>query len=159
MYRSNLLRVKNRRLRTSYEITRKQILQFVKSVFCFAVAPEMREQGIAGLLLERVCEDAQKELYVAGSSKLYKIVGTNLDVNNPSQREIKILPNPAYDFIQIDGFEHISQVSIFDSLGKFLKTINDLTGNTIDIKDLISGVYLFQVHADNLSYSFKLLKK
>lgn len=115
--------------------------------------------GLPSAFFTSFGEDAQKELYVAGSSKLYKIVGTNLGVNNPSQREIKILPNPAYDFIQIDGFEHISQVSIFDSQGKFLKTINDLTGNTIDIKDLISGVYLFQVHADNLSYSFKLLKK
>jgi len=33
----------------------------VKSVFCFAIAPEMRRQGISGLLLERVCLDAARE--------------------------------------------------------------------------------------------------
>lgn len=33
----------------------------VKSVFCFAVAPEMRRKGIAGLLLERVCRDAAQD--------------------------------------------------------------------------------------------------
>ena len=33
----------------------------VKSVFCFAVAPEYRGKGIAGKLLTRVCEDAKKE--------------------------------------------------------------------------------------------------
>lgn len=33
----------------------------VKSVFCFAVAPEMRGKGIAGLLLNRVCEDAEND--------------------------------------------------------------------------------------------------
>ncbi len=33
----------------------------VKSVFCFAVAPEYRGKGIAGMLLSRVCEDAEKE--------------------------------------------------------------------------------------------------
>lgn len=33
----------------------------VKSVFCFAIAPEVRGTGIAGLLLQRVCEDAQSE--------------------------------------------------------------------------------------------------
>lgn len=33
----------------------------VKSVFCFSIAPEMRGKGIAGMLLERVCEDAKKE--------------------------------------------------------------------------------------------------
>lgn len=33
----------------------------VKSVFCFAIAPDMRGKGIAGLLLQRVCEDAKKD--------------------------------------------------------------------------------------------------
>lgn len=33
----------------------------VKSVFCFAIAPEMRRKGVSELLLSRVCEDAQKE--------------------------------------------------------------------------------------------------
>jgi GNAT superfamily N-acetyltransferase len=30
----------------------------VKSIFCFVIAPEMKRQGIATLLLERVCKDA-----------------------------------------------------------------------------------------------------
>ena len=30
----------------------------VKSIFCFAIAPEMRREGIAKRLLERVCYDA-----------------------------------------------------------------------------------------------------
>jgi GNAT superfamily N-acetyltransferase len=33
----------------------------VKSVFCFAIAPEMRRKGIAKLLLERVCQDAAQD--------------------------------------------------------------------------------------------------
>jgi len=33
----------------------------VKSVFCFAIAPEMRRQGISNLLLERVCLDAARD--------------------------------------------------------------------------------------------------
>ncbi len=33
----------------------------VKSVFCFAIAPEMRRKGIAKLLLERVCRDAAQD--------------------------------------------------------------------------------------------------
>ena len=35
----------------------------VKSVFCFAVAPEMQRKGVATALLERVCEDAKAEGY------------------------------------------------------------------------------------------------
>lgn len=33
----------------------------VKSVFCFAIAPEMRRKGIAKLFLERVCQDAPQD--------------------------------------------------------------------------------------------------
>ena len=33
----------------------------IKSIFCFAIAPEMRGKGIAKLLLEKVCEDARLE--------------------------------------------------------------------------------------------------
>lgn len=33
----------------------------VKSVFCFLIAPDMRGQGIAKMLLEKVCEDAKAE--------------------------------------------------------------------------------------------------
>ena len=33
----------------------------VKSIFCFVIAPEMRRKGIATLLMERVCLDAERE--------------------------------------------------------------------------------------------------
>jgi len=33
----------------------------VKSIFCFAIAPEFRRKGIASMLLKRACEDAEKE--------------------------------------------------------------------------------------------------
>jgi len=33
----------------------------VKSVFCFAVAPDFRSKGIASMLLEKVCTDAEKD--------------------------------------------------------------------------------------------------
>lgn len=33
----------------------------VKSVFCFVISPEMRRNGVAALLLKRVCEDAAQD--------------------------------------------------------------------------------------------------
>lgn len=33
----------------------------VKSIFCFVIAPEMKRQGVATLLLERVCKDAAQD--------------------------------------------------------------------------------------------------
>ena len=35
--------------------------EMVKSIFCFAVAPEMRHNGVATALAETVCEDAWRE--------------------------------------------------------------------------------------------------
>ena len=35
----------------------------VKSVLCFAIAPQMRGQGVATQLLKRVCEDAEADAY------------------------------------------------------------------------------------------------
>ena len=33
----------------------------VKSIFCFAIAPEMKRRGVAKRLLERVCQDAAQD--------------------------------------------------------------------------------------------------
>lgn len=35
----------------------------VKAIFCFLIAPEYRKMGVAGQLLERVCQDAARDGY------------------------------------------------------------------------------------------------
>ena len=37
----------------------------IKSVLCFAIAPEVRRKGVATALLQRVCDDASKEGFEA----------------------------------------------------------------------------------------------
>lgn len=73
----------------------------IKSVFCFVVSPEMRRRGIAGMLLEKVCEDAGNDGFDAveaypikefineqydymGPAKLYEKLGfeTHLDLGD-----------------------------------------------------------------------------
>lgn len=46
------------RFMTSVNTTDSNPDNKVKSVFCFAIAPDMRRKGIATQLLERVCKDA-----------------------------------------------------------------------------------------------------
>ena len=56
----------------------------VKSVFCFAIAPQMRGKGIAGLLLKQVCEDARKEGYDYVEAYPNKeFINTELDFMGP----------------------------------------------------------------------------
>jgi GNAT superfamily N-acetyltransferase len=35
----------------------------IKSIFCFAISPEYRGKGVAGLLLKQVCKDAENDGY------------------------------------------------------------------------------------------------
>jgi GNAT superfamily N-acetyltransferase len=37
------------------------IKENIKSIFCFAIAPDMKRKGIASALLTRVCDDAAKD--------------------------------------------------------------------------------------------------
>ena len=85
----------------------------VKSVFCFAIAPEMRRKGIAKLLLARVCRDAAqdgfdfveaypKKVFIneaedyMGPAEIFKEMGFNLYYETAEQfvmrKDMKISP-------------------------------------------------------------------
>jgi len=56
----------------------------IKSVFCFAIAPQMRGKGIAGALLRRICEDAETEGFDAVEAYPNKVfVDTEQDFMGP----------------------------------------------------------------------------
>lgn len=56
----------------------------VKSVFCFVIAPEMRRKGIAGQLLDKVCEDAAKDGFdCVEAYPLKEFVSTQIDYMGP----------------------------------------------------------------------------
>lgn len=58
----------------------------VKSVFCFAIAPEMRGKGIAELLLKRVCEDAAQEGFdYAEAYPNKEFIGTEAECMGPAK--------------------------------------------------------------------------
>jgi len=48
-------------LREYYQIEEYRADVKVKSIFCFVIAPDMQRQGIATLLVERVCKDAAED--------------------------------------------------------------------------------------------------
>jgi Secretion system C-terminal sorting domain len=57
--------------------------------------------------------------------------------------DLNIYPNPAIDFINIDGVEFLeSQITIFDIMGKILLTSKK---SIIDISSLQSGMYLLNI--------------
>jgi len=60
------------------------------------------------------------------------------DFSNP----VKVYPNPATDFIRIDGVE-VSEVRIYNVIGQLLKTIK--ASNEIVVSDLPGGCYLLNI--------------
>jgi len=73
-------------------------------------------------------------------------LGFTLGISN-TNNDIKIYPNPANDYINIDAEEGINNVVIYNSIGSkvFEKNTLGLKSFTIDIKDFASGMYYIQV--------------
>ena len=59
-------------LRSFWPIEQSDALAKVKSVFCFAIAPNVQRMGVATRLLERVCADAAKDGFDYVEAYVYK---------------------------------------------------------------------------------------
>ena len=88
--------------------------------------------------------------------------GAVLAVLNTTENNINsdfvMFPNPAKDFVQFKTEEKISEIKLFDQLGRIIKTekIND---NKFNVKNLETGVYYIIIKTDKNSYTKKLIKE
>jgi N-acetylneuraminic acid mutarotase len=75
--------------------------------------------------------------------------------NNINDKAVvwNVYPNPAQDIVHLEGkITSIDKVVIYDSYGRIVKSLPGVPGNTIDVKELPSGVYTVQLHSsDNIS--------
>lgn len=87
------------------------------------------------------------------------IIDETLSINDNelSNNEISIFPNPAQNNIQISSNQLIKKVSLFDLLGKQVKTIEN--SNNIDISQLKSGLYLAKITTQNGDIIRKVVKQ
>ncbi|MEP3836162.1 MAG: LamG-like jellyroll fold domain-containing protein [Algibacter sp.] len=73
------------------------------------------------------------------------------------QNELKAYPNAVVDFLNIQTASNNSlQISVFDITGK---NIIRTSGNSVDMRDLTSGMYIVKVREDNKVANLKILKK
>ncbi len=61
----------------------------------------------------------------------------------------KIYPNPAIDFIGLQDNKGVSQISVFNVVGKKLKSFVVSESDRYYIADLPKGMYLVQLLSDN----------
>ena len=83
--------------------------------------------------------------------------------NAPPQPQIKItiFPNPATNFISVSNEDKVSQIVIFNLVGRKLKTYEVLEGARYDVSSLPQGMYLVQVmnHAQKVITTQRIRKR
>ncbi len=96
-------------------------------------------------------EDINGELYIAGSSRVYKITDPNvLNTSSFSEYNFKLFPNPTRDLVNIDfgnRFSEVDVISIYNIQGQKIEQLNTKNEKMISIstKALTRGLYLVEL--------------
>ncbi|MCF6307975.1 MAG: T9SS type A sorting domain-containing protein [Flavobacteriaceae bacterium] len=89
-----------------------------------------------------------------------EISGGTLNLNDYYVNVFNIYPNPAHNFFVIDSDIPINKITIYNSLGKIIKRIDDATvKNTFDVSSLKSGIYFLKIYFNNNIITKRIIKK
>lgn len=72
--------------------------------------------------------------------------------------QLDIYPNPAKEFIQFKTADKVSEIQLFDQLGRSISTIT-IKDNTLNVQNLKTGVYYLIIKTEKGSYTKKLIKE
>ncbi len=93
--------------------------------------------------------------YIIANAFTSSRIGT-LGLNNFSNKEIQVYPNPVQDFFIIDS-KNFELATIYDINGE---TINNFTSKNIDLRGLNSGEYILKIkNKENRVKLIKIVKK
>ncbi|MET3036352.1 T9SS type A sorting domain-containing protein [Chryseobacterium sp. NRRL B-14859] len=70
---------------------------------------------------------------------------------------LSLSPNPAPDFVKINSSQQIKEVKVYDTTGKQMNV--KLEADTLDIKELLPGVYLVNIKTEDQNFTEKFIKK
>ena len=77
-------------------------------------------------------------------------------------KNILIFPNPTNDLVIIQGFNHISDITVYDLQGKRLNVNNIVTSFNklkFSVKNFNSGIYIIKIKDDLEITTMKLIVK
>jgi hypothetical protein len=110
-------------------------------------------------------------LYDANNVMLFNISGTSfasevnamvyvgtVDINEASMENTLIFPNPATDFINIQGNSTIQQVEVFNLEGQRV-AVETGNVNRISVSGLATGMYILKVTANDGVHTYKVSKR
>ena len=76
-----------------------------------------------------------------------QLVGLN---ENDAALDLKIFPNPAQDYIKLEGLKQKSEYVIYDIKGQLMLRGNTSEGDVLDVSALTSGMYFVQIEEGRL---------
>jgi glucose/arabinose dehydrogenase len=102
------------------------------------------------------------ELYITGrdSGNIYHITDSNLSLDEFEKGSLKMFPNPANSNLTISiSNNEFSEIIIYDLQGKQIRSIKELSGNSINIStsDIATGMYLIVIKTTNMNTITKKL--
>lgn len=102
-------------------------------------------------------EDLNGELYVAGSGKIYKIIGEEMSTADLDRTRISVYPNPVVHYLNIESNKPTDEVSVYNVAGELL---NSFKGNIkqINFSSYPKGVYLISVSSGKVIKTMKVVK-
>lgn len=89
------------------------------------------------------------------------VTGSNLATNESivNKGNIKLYPNPFSDYVQISEIEKVKSISVMDTSGKIVKSVDKLESR-INLSELNSGMYIVVLTMkDGTKQSIKAIKK
>jgi len=86
-------------------------------------------------------------------------INTSVNENNLSS-QISIYPNPVKNllFIELDN-QKVTEITIIDYSGRVVKTITNNTTKSIDVSDLIKGIYILKIATKNGVLTNRFIKQ
>jgi hypothetical protein len=109
-------------------------------------------------------EDNNGELYICGlnSGTVYKIIDTNLSVDDKFINTFKLYPNPAKARVTFSFGDHYNaqHINLYNIQGKVVQTIENFDSRLFHFstENLAKGLYIVEVlNADNNSTFKKLI--
>jgi len=95
------------------------------------------------------------------TSTCYPLTSTGFDEN--MFQDYRVYPNPAHNYVSIDmGREHTkASIKVFDLTGNLLKIVelDRFTKTDLDISEFKAGLYMIQIHSDQVNSVARVIKE
>jgi hypothetical protein len=112
--------------------------------------------------LESICCDADEQVYMQNQCNLNDnattVVVSDCGTESATSSKIAMYPNPASDVLHLSSTKKINKVEVYALNG--LKVIsNSEVGDSIDLKELQSGMYFVKIYEDDGEKNMKFIKR